>query len=207
MATKQEKPKYEQTFKLRTPVSDCAFFHVFEGQKSKDPKYGPKYTLTIKLTDKDARAFEAQVNKFVDAMGAEAKKTKPKTIVVPFSIDDDKEGIPTMFINKDATFKDGSPTPPPPVYDANLQQIKDKIMAGTGTKVAVSVEVSTSLKDGVLKASKPKLRAVQVVELVEYVGTGGSKQIDASSDFEATEGYTFTATPEQETTDDGDQSF
>jgi hypothetical protein len=203
MATKQEKPKYEQTLKIRTPVGICKWFQLYE---SKETDYGPKYNLTLELTPAIAANFEKQINDFLNKAAVEAKKVKPKTIVVPYDLPLSKEGIPTLYLSKDAVFKDGSPAPTPPVVDANLQPIVDKIAVGTGSKIVASVEVSTRLKDGVFKVSKPKLRAAQIIELVPYSGGGGSK-VNAADEFEATEGYTFTATPVQETTDDGDQSF
>lgn len=202
MATKQEKPKYEQTIKLRTPVGISKYFQLFE---AKDSEYGPKYNLTLELTKEDAAAFEKQVNDFLNKAAVEAKKVKPKTIVVPFEIPESKEGAPTLYLAKDAAYKNGDVVPTPPVYDANLQPIVDKIAVDKGSKVIASVEVSTRLKDGVFKAVKPRLRAAQIIELVEYVGSG-SKQVDAASDFEAVEGYTFTKQEVQENVD-GDESF
>lgn len=201
MATKQEKPKYEQTIKLRTPVGVSKYFQLFE---SKDSEYGPKYNLTLELTKEDAAAFEKQVNDFLNKAAVEAKKVKPKTIVVPFELPLSKENIPTVYLAKSAAYANGDVSPPPPVYDASLQPIVDKIAVGKGSKVVASVEVSTRLKDGVFKVSAPKLRAAQIIELVEYAG--GSKQVDAASDFEAVEGYTFTKQEAQENLD-GDESF
>jgi len=203
-----DKKAWEKSFKLTTPVGEVRWSSLWKAQDSKDPKYGPKYNLTLEFTEADAAAFEKQINDEAVKAYNLLKKEKPKAIHAPFSIDADAKGRFTIYPSKDATFKNGDASPPPPVYDAQLKPITEHVMIGNGTRAAASVEVRTKFADGVFKVTKPSLRAVQIVELVEYVGTGGgSKQVDASGDFEATKGYTFAATPVQENADDGDQSF
>lgn len=205
MADKQTKAAWEKTLQYTTPVGTIVWSSLFQAQASLDANYGPTYNVTLELEHEDAEALVAKVNKDAKALYELLKKEKPKAVFIPYSIDANAKGQIAIYPSKKATYKDGNPTPTPPVYDAEINPIKDAIRIGKGTKAAVSIEMNTKFKESVFKVTAPTLRAVQIVELVEYAG-GSGKQIDASNEFEKVEGYTITDTAQSEGNDD-DGSF
>jgi len=121
-----------------------------------DPKYKDRYMITIHLTD----AGEIE---------------KLKNINANIKVSEDGEFVGKYVVAESRyRWDDGTTTPPIPVVDKKKNPVTATV--GNGSKVIVSVKAYPWM-DGNIQRSKLILKAVQVIDLVEY-DEGGVDEFD-----------------------------
>jgi hypothetical protein len=167
-----------------------------------------EYSIKLVLSKKDAAPFVAKLKEIhAEAYQDELKNKKKKTLKqapFPWKNEVNDEGTETGNVEFKAalkakvTPKKGDPFEQrPAILDAHRKPITS-VKVGGGSKVKLAVEVNPWFTDALGFGIQLRLKAVQVLDLVEYTGGG-----DASGFFEDEDGFTA----EEESSDSSDESF
>lgn len=169
----------KETFK--TPIGTARWAHLIQPRAQFDKTKPPAWSVELLLpaTDKNTISFLSAMEDQLTAL--HGSKKKRSQYAFPFG--EDKED-PTMMVVKfkipQFTKKDGTLSDGPRVVDAKKQPWNGEAI-GNGSKIIVAFNVYSWESDtGCGMTFQP--RAVQVVELVEYVAK------DPAADFEEVEG-------------------
>ena len=183
------------------------FISIFE-PSTKFNKDGV-YQAHILLSKEDGEKLAAEIKEVrTEQFKTYGKGTKVAELTqcVPYSkTNDEGEEIPDaegryVFKTKASAFiKDGKPTAVIPVLDAKLKPIKGiKVGEGTVAKLCVDlVGYSVAGKTGV----SAKLRLVQIIDLVEYVGGATADAYGLTEE----DGFDFEEDDEDVTTEDASE--
>ena len=161
-----------------------------------------EYKVDLLLPAKEAKPLMKQLEAMAEAAHKEAiesaknpraaAKIKKYQLQLPFEEHINEDGEETGEIKfrfkqkAEIKGKDGVIKMRPMIFDAKLKPITEDIGIGSGTKMRVSFEPSPYVVSGQECVGVTlRLKAVQIIELVEYTG-GGSGE---SYGFEAEDGF------------------
>lgn len=144
-----------------------------------DTKFNPDGEYKLKLEIADPSGVQSVVT-FLDeqhvAAVAKAKKENPgkkiKEGSVPYEIDDDSGKVTVSFkLKAKVTPKNGDPFEQrPAIFDAKGKPIQGEAKIGGGSKVKVAYELVPYYTAIAGAGVSLRLKAVQVIDLVEYSG-------------------------------------
>lgn len=154
-----------------------------------------EYSIKLILPKKDAAPFITKLKEIHAEAYQEELKAKKKKVLkqasLPWKLETNEDGEETGNVEIKAalkakvTPKKGDPFEQRPgILDAKRQPITD-VKVGSGSKVKLAVEVYPWFTDALGFSISLRLKAVQVIDLVEFTGGG-----DAAGFFEDEEGYT-----------------
>lgn len=183
------------------------FISIFE-PSTKFNKDGV-YQAHILLSKEDGEKLAAEIKEVrTEQFKTYGKSTKVAELTqcVPYTkTNDEGEEIPDaegryVFKTKASAFiKDGKPTAVIPVLDAKLKPIKG-IRVGEGTVAKLCVDLSGYSVAGKTGVSA-KLRLVQIIDLVEYVGGATADAYGLTEE----DGFDFEEDDEDVTTEDASE--
>jgi hypothetical protein len=176
---------------LVSPAGEMGFAHLFR-PNTKFNADGT-YSAELILSGDEAENFKALITKYAtegkaqklaDAKdGAEKKKIEKYELYVPFKPEEDKDGTETgrtiFNFKNDAKGKrkDGSTFEfKPDVVDAKRNVVSAKVRLGRGSTIKVAFAPSYPWANPSTKSVGVsfRLKAVQVIKLVEYTGGGAA---------------------------------
>lgn len=200
--------KREKQEKFTTPrgVLGHPWVQTPDTKFSDDGRYSTKLSLA---PDKAAPLME-QIDAQIDLSLAKAKQENPnkkniKRIDAPYKVDEDTGNVVFSFSAKaSGTIKKGPKAGQTwerkvALFDAKGKPLSKKVRVGSGTEAKVSFEFNQYYvpKDGA--GVSLRLCAVQVLNLVEWTGNGGSAD---QFGFGEEEGYEFQSTDADEDAED-----
>lgn len=158
-----------------TPVGQAMYPRVH----TPDTKFNPDgvYSCQIKVSEEDFNAFKAQLtpmieqeyNKYCIAKG----KDNLKRAMEPLRINDEGDYIINAKQPAKVTTKSGEVLEfSIALYDADVKPLEDGITVGSGSKVRMSVQPYCWYVPSQGFGYTLKLKALQVLELVEYDASG-----------------------------------
>ncbi|MBK8189199.1 MAG: hypothetical protein IPK79_01970 [Vampirovibrionales bacterium] len=209
MSTTQPKPKHPQ---ITTPVGVARYPFLLRPHTRFDPDGEYRVTLIIpkaeaqELIDIIDEALKASLEKALADNPAKADKVHPAQ--PPYALVTNEAGEETGHVR--FNFKAKAKIKPRngaepfhiklAIFDAKGQAVSPDVRIGTGTRMKICAEVVPYFTDLVGAGVKLRLKAVQIVDLVEYNGPTASQ-----FGFGMEDGYDSTVTPdEDEAPDDSD---
>ncbi len=208
MTQAESKPKHPQ---VTTPVGVARYPFLLRPHTRFDPD--GEYRVTLILSENEAQelietideTLKASLEKAIAENPAKADKIQPAK--PPYSTVVNEAGESTGLVQ--FNFKSKAKIKPRngaepfhiklAIFDAKGQAVSSDIRIGTGSKMRVCAELVPYFTDLVGAGVKLRLKAVQIVDLVEYTGPTASQ-----FGFGLEDGYDSTHTPEDDEPDDSD---
>ncbi len=202
MSEKQPRPKHPQ---VTTPVGVARYPFLLRPHTRFDPD--GEYRVTLILPQAEAQvliatideALKESMEKAIAENPAKADKITPAN--PPYSTVTNEAGEDTGLVQ--FNFKSKAKIRPrngaPPfriklaIFDAKGQAVSDDLRIGTGTRMKICAEVVPYFTDLVGAGVKLRLKAVQIVDLVEYTGPTASQ-----FGFGLEDGYDSTVVPDED---------
>ena len=168
--------------KLTTPIGK-AFYPRLQPDYKWDEN--GQYTCKIHIEDeKEFKEFADKVEKLVQEEYKEELKKQGKTKLKPFNTppirvtDDGDNEIYGKQVAKKETAK-GERTFSIGIYDSQGNKLPASTNCGSGSKLRMSVDLATWYVPALGFGYSLRLRAVQIIELVEYSGGGGADNAES----------------------------
>jgi hypothetical protein len=168
--------------KLTTPIGKA-----FYPRLQPDYKWSEEGQYTCKLhveDEKEFNEFSAKVDKLVEEAYKEELKKQGKTKLKPFNTppiritDEGDNEIYAKQVAKKQTAK-GERTFSIGIYDSQGNKLPASTNCGSGSTLRMSVELATWYVPALGFGYSLRLRAVQIIELVEYSGGGGADNAES----------------------------
>lgn len=180
-----------------------------------DTKFNPdgEYKVNLELNAEDASEIMSFLDEQLAESIAKAKKEnagkKIKEGDVPYSVDEDSGKVTLRFkLKAKVTPKNGEPFEQRvAIFDAKGKPITDEIKIGGGTQMKVSYEVMPYYTSMVGAGISLRVRAVQIIELVEFSSAGaGAYGFGSEDGYEAEESATNTNNEFKDETNDNEET-
>lgn len=145
-----------------------------------DTKFNPDGDYSVALTFRDddgqfSTLINNELEKSVEKAKAENAGKKIKTADAPITENDDGSITLKFKLKAKVTPKNGEPFEQrPALFDAKGQPLGSDIKIGGGSKMKVSFEIVPFYTSLVGAGLSLRLKAVQLIDLVEYSGGDGS---------------------------------
>jgi len=147
-----------------------------------DTKFNPdgEYKISLEIPAADAQDIVTFLDEQYEAAVAKAKKENPgkkiKTGDVPYSVDDESGKVTVRFkLKAKVAPKNGEPFEQrPALFDAKGKPINQEAKIGGGSKVKVAYELVPYYTAIAGAGVSLRLKAVQVINLVEFGGGAGA---------------------------------
>jgi len=209
-ATKTKEKNKQVT--TQTGVASYPFLTRPNTKFDSDGEYRVNLILPLKEAKDLMKTIDVAMKESLEAAKKEnpKKASKIKLANTPYSMVTDDEGKETG--NVQFNFKMKAKITPrnggepfevrPAIFDATGQPISKTLSIGSGTKMKVCADLVPYFTDLVGAGISLRLKAVQIIELVEYQGQTADR-----FGFDSEEGYTQTANDEGEEVSDEDVPF
>ena len=173
-----------------SPVGAAGYPYLLKPDTQFNPDGEYKVKLQIpagEAANKLVSFLDEQFDLAVEKAKEQNQGKKIKAADAPYQVDDETGNVSVNFkLKAKVTPKNGDPFEQrPAVLDAKLKPIPNTTKIGNGSKMKVSDEVVPFFTSLIGAGITLRLKAVQVLELVEFSG-GGDFGFEAEDGFEAT---------------------
>jgi hypothetical protein len=173
---------------LKTPklIAVWPHLHAPDTKFNVDGTYGTKGSIKGDLGAQMAAMWDAEIVKAVALAKADEKNKgkKIKTADAPYTFNEETEEYTFNFkLNAKGKRKDGTVfTQAPALYDARGGKIPAGVRIGGGSTIVVAYELSPFYTALVGAGVTSRLKAVQVINLVQFGGTAASFGFETEED-------------------------
>ncbi len=189
---------------ITTPIGVAFYPHVVEPNTMFDDN--GLYDCKLHVSEGDFNSFELKVNEIVDAAYEQECKTRGKKklqVSQKKPLRQTEEGDFEIYAKQKAkidTRAKGTIEFSIALFDGQGKKINDKPKIGSGSRLRLGIEVAPYYTEMVGFGYTLRLKAVQVIELVEYSGGGNKFGFTAEEDGYVGTGESFNDTFEEELT-------